>query len=213
MLPFADRPLVQHIWSRARYTGYPVFLATSDQREDDLLASLAEADDIPVFRGSLDDVLGRAAAAAEHWQLEGFARLCGDRPFFCIESMKRALEVLAAKLDDNHSNVSIVSNTMPRAPASGLATEALSTAALLLAARECRDQYHREHVTPMFYNGFHCLRAIALADPSEYYTAPGMAVDTLQDYRRLSLCYRKDPKSNLPTPEAISNFRRLVERP
>jgi len=208
MLPFAALPLVQHVWSRARCTGYPVFLATSAQPEDDVLARLAKIDGVPVFRGSLDDVLGRAADAAQHWNLDGFARLCGDRPFFCIDGMKRALDALGVEICSGSGGAGILSNAIEKTPLAGLATEVIRTAALKEAARHCENDYQREHVTPGLCTGVR-YSAIHLDDDPEYYRGAGMAVDTRSDYLRLSAISDIDDRFYIPTREAMALAKKL----
>ena len=51
-------------------------LATSDRSIDDPLVELANCLGIEVFRGSESDVLGRFAAAAEHYHAETVLRIC-----------------------------------------------------------------------------------------------------------------------------------------
>ena len=207
-LLFAALPLVQHVWSRARCTGYPVFLATSEQPEDDVLARLAKIDGVPDFRGSLDDVLGRAADAAQHWNLDGFARLCGDRPFFCIDGMKRALDALAAEICSGSSDTGLLSNAIEDTPVAGLATEVIRTAALKEAALHCANDYQREHVTPVLYTGAK-YSAVHLDDDPEYYRGPGMAVDTRSDYLRLSAVSKIDGRIDIPTREVMALATKL----
>lgn len=55
-------------------------LATSDQKEDDAVAEVGVECGIPVFRGSLDDVLDRFYRAAELYRPSLVVRLTGDCP-------------------------------------------------------------------------------------------------------------------------------------
>ena len=56
-------------------------IATSVNKEDDIIASFGKSKGIDVFRGSLMDVAGRAIDTAEHFKYDHFIRICGDRPF------------------------------------------------------------------------------------------------------------------------------------
>ena len=208
MLPIAGRPLVQHIWNRARCTDYPVFLAISDRPEDDRLAALALQDDVPVFRGSLEDVLGRAVAAAEHWNLAGFARLCGDRPYFCIDSMNSALDILAEELRSGSGDTDLLSNAAEATPVAGLATEVIRTAALRHAAESSCDEYQKEHVTPKLYADSQ-YRVQTIEEPAEFYDGPGLAVDTQEDYLRLSRLSETESRLDIPALDALKSMRKL----
>ncbi len=57
----AGRPMLQHVVLRARKAGVgeKVVVATSDDPSDDPVAAFCVANEIPVERGSRDDVLER----------------------------------------------------------------------------------------------------------------------------------------------------------
>ena len=59
LLPLGGLPIAVLCARRLANTGLDVVLATSDTASDDLLARTAAEAGIRVFRGSLDDVLGR----------------------------------------------------------------------------------------------------------------------------------------------------------
>jgi spore coat polysaccharide biosynthesis protein SpsF len=193
---------------RARCTGYPVYLATSNRSEDDEIAHLADEDGVLVYRGSLEDVLGRAVDAADHWGLTGFARLCGDRPFFCIDGIRKGLDALAAEIRAGSKQTAMLSNAATATPTTGLATEIIRTAALKQAAQNCQDPYQREHVTPILYDGAE-YSVVQLDDDPLHYSGPGMAVDTRSDYLRLSAISDIDDRVDIPTREAIALATRL----
>ena len=71
------------------------FLATSINPENDALAEIAQKNNISVFRGSEDDVVGRHIELAEKYKLDYIVRVTGDCPFvdffsldYCLEQIK-----------------------------------------------------------------------------------------------------------------------------
>ncbi|AYV45007.1 flagellin modification protein FlmC [Caulobacter flavus] len=121
--------------------------ATSDQASDDALARALEAAGVEVFRGSLDDVLGRfAGAVAGLEEDDQMLRLTADCPL----ADPRLIEALIARHLASGADYS--ATTLPhRTYPIGLDAEILSVGLLRLMAREATDPYEREHVTPFVY--------------------------------------------------------------
>jgi spore coat polysaccharide biosynthesis protein SpsF len=78
----AGRPLLWHIATRMRQSvslDY-LMLATTTADRDDILAAFAEGIELPVFRGSADNVLARFARAARESEADVVVRINGDAP-------------------------------------------------------------------------------------------------------------------------------------
>lgn len=122
-------------------------VATSSRPDDDVLARTCDAIGLPVFRGSLDDVLDRFhGALAAFGPAETVVRMTADCPLADWALIDR---VIGAHLDtavDYTSNTPAV-RTFPH----GLDVEVMRAPVLETAWREARDPYEREHVTPFIY--------------------------------------------------------------
>jgi spore coat polysaccharide biosynthesis protein SpsF (cytidylyltransferase family) len=117
--------------------------------------------------------------------------------------MKGALDRLGFEIRSDSKKPAMLSNAAEKKPTAGLATEVIRTASLKQAARHCNDAYQREHVTPVLYS--HAEYSVTqIDDDPEHYTGPGMAVDTLCDYKRLSAISDVDNRVDIPTREAIA---------
>lgn len=124
-----------------------IVVATSDQPSDDPLAQAMEAAGVPVFRGSLDDVLGRFIGAIDAFgPAEIAARLTADCPLADPGVIEATLALREATGADYAANAG-ERRTFPK----GLDVEVFRVAALRAAAAEARDPYDREHVTPFLY--------------------------------------------------------------
>lgn len=69
MLTLTGRPLIEHVIERVKATTLPVdvIVATTEDASDDVLAAHVESLNVPVYRGSAEDVLGRMYWAAERY--------------------------------------------------------------------------------------------------------------------------------------------------
>jgi len=124
-----------------------IVVATSDQPSDDPLAHAMQAAGVPVFRGPLDDVLGRFIGAIDAFGPADIGvRLTADCPLADPGVIEATVALREATGADYAANAG-ERRTFPK----GLDVEVFRVAALRAAAAETRDPYHREHVTPFLY--------------------------------------------------------------
>jgi spore coat polysaccharide biosynthesis protein SpsF len=121
-------------------------LATSDGTEDDAVAAVGSSIGVPVYRGSLDDVLDRFYRAAEPYRPSHVVRLTGDCP---LADWRVIDAVIDLALTSGHD---YASNTMPPTFPDGLDVEIIRFPALAAAWREATSAPEREHVTPFLRN-------------------------------------------------------------
>ena len=86
-------------------------IATSINKEDDEIASFAIRNQISLYRGSLNNVISRAAEAAVRFKYDSFLRICGDRPFFDIDIYDEMLRI--HKLEKHELTTNIFPRTVP----------------------------------------------------------------------------------------------------
>lgn len=149
------RTLLQRVLDRVRMLqGETLVVATSFDADDDELAAHVTSEHIPVFRGSLHDVGGRAIAAADAFGLERFARVCADRPFvdpgLIARGLRKSIDSGADLVSTTKPADSSDARPSPTVPA-GLTTEVIRTDALRELMAETDDPLDREHVTRAFY--------------------------------------------------------------
>jgi spore coat polysaccharide biosynthesis protein SpsF len=121
--------------------------ACSDDRTDDVLSDVLEGAGVEVFRGPLDDVLGRYAGALEaKGPADHVVRLTGDCPL-------TDWAVIDAVIDTHlESGADYTANTWGRRTfPKGLDVDVVTGAVLIQAAREAGEPYDREHVLPYVY--------------------------------------------------------------
>lgn len=177
-------------------------VATSIDATDDPLAQACVAMGLSVFRGDLNDVLGRfCGALGDYPAATAVIRLTADCPLTDWQVIDDLIALHHAQ-DADYS-----SNTLPaRTYAHGLDAEVIRPVALLRADRESRDPYEREHVTPFLYRRPHEHRISSLScSPS--FAHLRWTVDFPEDlafvrdvYERL---YRADPAFGVAAIRAL----------
>lgn len=211
LLPFGAETLLGRIIRRARLLGFPIVVATSDDVDDDQIATEACTAGTRVYRGRRDDVLHRALAAAEAAGFDAFARLCGDRPFFPLDDMQRALDSMrlhpGGKLAPD-----LVTTHAPNPCPAGLTTEVVTTAALRRAMVDARRPDHREHVTTLLYERPDAFERVELETNVHSLQGERFAVDTESDYRRLSAVVDADPDIALAPQRAFEILKKMPPR-
>jgi spore coat polysaccharide biosynthesis protein SpsF len=206
LMDLGGRTLLERVIDRARCVHPDVVLATSDRPEDDALEENAEKAAIPVFRGSLDDVMGRAVQAAQHHEFDAFARLCGDRPLFPMDDMKRGLDRMQRSLASG-TPADLVTTQVPHPVPAGLTTEILRTEALAQARSSTEAAQDLEHVTTWFYDHPEQCRIVALETNARDLKGCHFSVDRPIDLERIRAVFEQHPHSDLPEHRAAALLR------
>lgn len=200
--PIGSTTLLERVVKRARLLDRPLLLATSIDATDDVLVAAAEPLDLPVYRGSLNDVLGRACAAAQHAGFVAFARLCGDRPFLPLEDMRQAICMMEAGLYAVQPP-DLITSMLPAPVPSGMMTEVIRTGALVSVLDRVSTDAEREHVTTHFYQHPDQYHVISLHSPLQQLPPAHCSVDTEADWRLLAEVIQRHPSLDFPEQAAV----------
>ena len=92
-------PLVEYVYKRCLRSqrAEVVAVLTSEDKSDDDLVAHCSARKIMVYRGSLDNVLGRYIRAGEYFKADAICRVCGDTPFVDVALMDTCLDTLVSR--------------------------------------------------------------------------------------------------------------------
>ncbi len=148
-------------------------LATSVEKEDDVLAEIALDKGWYVVRGGADDVLGRFAKAVGQYELEIVVRLTGD----CILTDYRIVNFALSAFREMNPDYLIVTNIID-----GFDVEVISGTAICDADKKAKLPSEREHVNPF------------ITKSKSYRKAYVPYTDESYSHIHLSLDYRDDAK-------------------
>jgi len=151
LLTAAGKPLIIHLLERVKRCQriQAVWLATSQETEDDTLASRVENEGFNVFRGSLDNVLSRFWHVGQQQQADVLVRLTGDCPLHD----PAVIDTVVGHFLKNSKKYDYVSNVLPPTYPDGLDTEVFTFESLDEAYQNVTSTIDIEHVTPYIRKG------------------------------------------------------------
>lgn len=182
--PLAGKPMLAQELERLKASKRidALILATSDIPDDDVVANVAAASGVTVFRGSERDVLDRYYRAAELARADIVVRVTGDCPLHDPIVIDLVIEhFLAANVDETMTPVNLPE---------GLDTDVMTFSALETAAHEAKLPSEREHVMPYIRKHPERFRldekwTLGNGDHSAYH----WSVDTEEDFQFVSAVY------------------------
>ena len=125
-----------------------IWLATSEERDDDLLSTVVEKAGYKVFRGSLDNVLSRFWYIGKQQKADLIVRLTGDCPLHDPD----VIDAVTNFFLRNQKHKDYVSNVSPPTYPDGLDTEVFSFSVLDFAHHDTSSPSDLEHVTNYIRN-------------------------------------------------------------
>lgn len=143
MMPINQKPMLRHLVDRLRLcqTIDEVLVITSIDRSDDQISQYCKKNNIAVYQGSLEDVLGRFLGAARAVNADNIVRLTADCPLLAPDVVDRVVEKHRNTGADYTNNCGHL-----RFP-DGMDVEVLSYQALEQSAYHAKWRSEREHVT------------------------------------------------------------------
>lgn len=180
---YQEQTILDLLLEKAKKLKLPVVLATTVNPLDDRLCKLAEAHEVPVFRGSENDVLDRFIQAAHHFKFSKIIRVCADNPFLDFEGLQTLADQFELS-DADYLGFQLDGNKPSILTHFGFWAEAVSLVALEKAASLTSEKLYHEHVTNFIY-GHPTLFNVQFiaADPLVFSrTDIRMTLDTAEDF-------------------------------
>ena len=207
LIDIVGKPSILRQIERTRNSKYidSIIVATTTNREDDKLVALLESENIPYYRGSEDDVLGRVAETAEYFNLDAIVEITGDCPLVDIDESDLVIERYI------NGDYDLVANNILRTYPIGMDTRIMSNRVLQESAQLSTDPPHREHVCLYLYENpynyiFSNIEApLFLRDPQLR-----MTLDTIEDYRFICAIYEELYPQN--TKFSLYDMMKLLNR-
>jgi spore coat polysaccharide biosynthesis protein SpsF len=215
ILPFfQEQSILDLLLEKVKKTGIPAILATTVNPFDDRICTVAETHEVPVFRGSENDVLDRFVQAGRHFGFSKIIRVCADNPFLDLAGMTTLINEYCNS-DADYMSFQLAGNKPSILTHFGFWTEAVRLSALEKAQQQTSEKLYHEHVTNFIYGNpaLFDVRFIP-ADPLVFSrTDIRMTLDTPEDFEIQQRIYASISMENpnFAIPEIISWLDRHPE--
>lgn len=170
------KPMLWHIVERAKQSSFidEVIIATSDEKEDDEIDIFAKQFNIPIYRGSLYNVLDRFWKCANHYSSDIVVRLTGDNALIDPQIIDEALTMF---IKEKNFDYLYYREGLPI----GMAVEIIKFSALERAHNEASDPECLEHVTPYLYRNNEKFCSLRVENSGNDHSKLRWTMDTAED--------------------------------
>ncbi|HUX39571.1 MAG TPA: NTP transferase domain-containing protein [Rectinemataceae bacterium] len=174
LLPLGGATLLDMVLARLALVEADLRVLATEPTSAGELAPIARRHGFELLVGPEEDVLGRYCMVIREFGLDRVIRATGDNPLVCHEAANLLIASREGSEADYASHVGLPL---------GMGVESVNAAALLLAERDARDAYEREHVCPHLYNNPGRFSIDRPDAPADYRFPEGrVTVDTQRDY-------------------------------
>lgn len=190
---YQDRTILDIIVEKFRAFPYPIVLATSGNKKDDVLERFAKERNVGCYRGDEHNVLSRFTAVGTIYGFDHIVRVCADNPFISVEVFAEMLQT-ARSLKGEFDYLSPRFREKPAVLTHfGVFVELVRTAALNRIEDATRDTFYFEHVTNYIYTHPDHFMIRWLDLPDDFFASPDirMTIDTEADFLLSSTIYRE----------------------
>lgn len=185
----------------------PVIVATTTNPKDNVIEEYALKYNLPVYRGSEENVLQRFIDTANYFKIDTIIRVCGDNPFLSIEYIKNLINDF-----NKNSNIDYVSyqnnKEIPTIRTHyGFFAELIKLSALKKVAELTKEKFYHEHVTNYVYDNRNLFHVRFIKIPFAENDKVRLTVDTIEDFNLSKEIYKHFVKTKTTiTPENVMNY-------
>ena len=177
-----------------------VIIATTTLTADDGVEKLATKLAIPIYRGSVENVLSRFFGAAQANKLDVIVRVTGDCPGIDPQVID---ELIAKHIREGND---YTSNTLNRSYPHGLDAEVFNFSVLEEAYFNVTEDFEKEHVTPYVYKTHADKFKIGQMILNENHSSIRFTLDTYEDYLAIAAFYDLYPDGQFNCATIIETY-------
>ncbi|QMU28978.1 glycosyltransferase family protein [Adhaeribacter radiodurans] len=199
LLPVKNQPLLKYHTDRLKKNNFPIYLATTTNATDDVIAQFAEQEGVYCYRGNEDNVLSRYYETALENQLDVIVRVTSDCPLVDGDLIKTGVE----KYLQWQNETIYLSNSIVRTFPRGFDFEIFSFQQLEEAFLKAETTFQKEHVTPYIKEHAQAEHVVYSEDASDL----RITVDTPEDFQLIKILIEDFQADTLSYQEIIKLLR------
>lgn len=161
-------------------------LATTGRSIDQPLVDVAKRMGILYFRGDLDNVYQRVCECLKKYEVDIFARVNGDSPFFQADILDSGLRLL------RRNDCDFVTNLVPRRFPYGVSAEIFRSDIFLRGEDMLLTKEHQEHITSYFYQNLKHVKYASIVGEGDL-SAVRLTIDTPEDLVFIERMLEQEP--------------------
>ncbi|MGE5498899.1 MAG: cytidylyltransferase domain-containing protein [Syntrophothermus sp.] len=209
MLPMGKSNILFSMIERIRNAGLAgkIVVATTTNRDDDIIAGQCLKHKVAVFRGHPFDLLDRHYRAAEKYKADAVVRIPSDSPLIDPKIIDRVIQYYL-----ENPQYDYVSNLHPATYPEGNPVEIMSFAALRTAWMEAARTFERENTTPYIWQNPQkfMIGNVLWETGLDYSTSHRWTLDYPEDFRFISAVFNQlDGKNKIFSLGDILELLRL----
>ena len=174
-----------------------IIVATSKNKDDDLLVKFCKHEKIEFFRGDLNNVYLRFVQAIKKLKVKAFIRITGDSPFIDPYIIDKGINLYKSK------KFEIVTNSFPKTFPKGQGVEIIKSKVFQRVFKNIKSKKDLEHVFPYFYRNRNKFKFRNIRCKQKLNTI-NLSIDTLNDLIRIRKLLTKS-KNVTPSLDKLLN--------
>ena len=182
-----------------------IVIATTDQKEDDVIVEFLQKRKMKCFRGSEKDVLDRYYQCAKKFNFSKIIRITSDNPLIDYEIADMVVKHFKSNNYD-YITTDLPLDTFHRTYPLGYAVEVFTFSALENAWKNAKLTSEREHVTPYFYKNNEIFKQTSIEN-SEDLSRFNCTVNTKYDLELIQKIYSNIKKRPILLSDVIKLFK------
>lgn len=206
LFPILGKPILELMIERVRKSKLlnDIVVATTVNRNDDIIEYWCKEFGVNCFRGSEDDVLDRVVEAHKSNKTDIIVELTGDCPLIDPQMIDETIQCFQNK------NVPYVSNNFKRTFPDGTDVQVFSLELLKEVSKLTSDRLDREHVSKFIYTSGKYEIFTIEADPSSELFWPdlGITLDTIEDYQLIKCIFEHFQNKTFSIAEILTFLRK-----
>jgi spore coat polysaccharide biosynthesis protein SpsF (cytidylyltransferase family) len=195
IMKILDRPVIDLMIERLKKINKinDIIIATTTNKDDDILEKIAKENNIKCFRGEEEDVLGRVVETIKFFKTDIVVQITGDNPL-----VDRGLtEELISFFLDNYKKYDFICNDagiynskFKKEFPMGLNTKVFKSSILIEVERKTKNPVDREHIVNYILKNFDQFKILSYKAPPKLCRQDiRLTLDYIEDFNLIKLVY------------------------